>query len=233
MKTNLFLLVVLATTIAFSSCNKDDKEVNKDVNAEKTFISEAANDGVVTNSTPQTVSDFYTSGAGRKEITMGWDANGYSMRGFISFNVTSILPASGQTLVIDNAVLNVFQANSNLFPFADNKTMLCYLLDYGITLDAADYDAVTISSCGVIASASKGVLDGFSINITSVLNSYISSVPLASRYQFRLQSNSLSNVTSTSSQAQAMWNIFAGDQPLMAGNDYRPQLTIKYHYQTK
>ena len=229
MKTKFFFLIIFATTLSFSSCKNDNKEVL----GEKTFISDAAIDGLITNSSPKIISDYYTSGAGRKEITIGWDANGYSMRGFISFNVSSILPSNEQKLVIDNAELCVYQSNCNLFPFADNKTMQCYLIDYGLSLEATDYDATTISNCGVIASASKGVLDEFKLNISSALNSYISSDPLANRYQFRLQSNSTSNVTSTSSQAQAMWNIFAGDQPLMAGNDYRPQLTIKFHYLTK
>lgn len=224
-----FVLVLLFGTFVLSSCNKNNDEPK----LSKTFTSEASIDGYITNSNVKGVSDFYLSGAGYKEICIGWDASGYSMRGFLSFDISSILPTSGNKLVIDNATLTVFEANTNLNPFSDNKLILCYLIDYGTSLDANDYDAPTTSNLGTIASASKGVLSGFIINITTQLNNYNLSNSSFTRYQFRLQSNSLSNVSNTSSDAQAMWNIFSGDQSLMGGSDFCPKLNVEYHFEKK
>lgn len=223
------VLVIIFVLLVLSSCNKHDDELK----LSKIFTSEASIDGYITNSSTKGISDFYLSGAGYKEICIGWDANGYSMRGFLSFDISSILPASGNKLVIDKAALTVYEANTNLNPFSDNKLILCYLVDYGTSLDANDYDASTISNIGTIASAGKGVLSGCTINVTNQLNSYNSSNSLFTRYQFRLQSNSLSNVSNTSSSAQAMWNIFSGNQGLMGGSDFRPTLEVEYHFEKK
>jgi len=223
----IFLLFVL--TVFVFSCKKDDDTQTQPQT--KVFISESAIDGIIINSSPRQVNDYYSGGQG-KEITIGWDVNGFAMRGFISFNASGIAPNSSNVLVIDEAVLRVYEANTNLQPFTGDgiRTVDCYLVDYK-TLDANDYDDQYWDKCGVIASTGFNVLTEHSLNVTTQLVSLIKAYPSTSQFQFRLEFSSDDNVVKSSMLTQAMWNIFSGDETGFA--DYRPTLTIKYHFEKK
>lgn len=225
------LLISLSLFIAVQGCKKDDESEIKIQTQTKTFISEGANDGIILNSTPKLVKDYYSGGQG-KEITIGWDANGFAMRGFISFDVLSISPSTDKVLVIEDAVLKVYEANTNLNPFSGDgfRTVDCFLVDYK-TLDINDYDDQYLGKCGVIASSGYSVLTEHPLNVTTQVASLIKSYPSTNKFQFRLQISSDGNVSNDSSLKQAMWNIFSGDETQLA--DYRPVLVIKYHYVKK
>jgi hypothetical protein len=201
------------------------------VTKSKTFRSEGAADGYITNSRSKTVSDYFGGSQG-KEILIGWNNNGQTMRGFVSFDVSGILPPEGSKMVIDKAVLSIYQANWNKSPFnkSGERTIECYLMEYK-DLDGSDFNAQTIANCGVIAANYGDVLNEFPLNVTASLNNYISNS--TNKVQFRLQFTSDDNVGKSGDLAGADWDIFSGDQELMAGNDFRPKLTIKYHYQKK
>ena len=233
MKTNFLFFTVFALLVFVQACKKDDSQTLGASTAPvvKTFISDAGNDGVIINSTPKVVQDYYAGGQG-KEITIGWNASGYAMRGFLSFDISSIAPSSENKLVVDEAVLKVYEANTNLLPFTavGARSVVCYLLDYG-TLDATDYNMPTKDFCGTLATASAGVLSEKSLAVNSALASLLTSNPTTNKFQFRLQFSTDDNVSNTGPLSQAMWNVFAGDETGLL--NYRPVIVVKYHYEKK
>lgn len=222
----LILPIFAASLILFSSCHKDEQSV-----LTKTIISSGSSDGIIHNSSPRTLQDYYNGGQG-KEITIGWDANGKAMRGFISFDISAIAPASDQILIIDKAIVKVFEANTNLNPFSGDgaRTVECYLVDYG-SLDINDYDSQYIDHCGTITSTGYDVLEEHDLDVTNNVGDLLTAYPATSYFQFRLQFSSDSNVIDGSTLDQAMWNIFSGDETSFS--DYRPAMELLYHYGKK
>ncbi len=224
-KKNLPILLLLLITLNMSGQTK--KTI---INKSKTFRSEAVADGYITSAKNNIVSDYFGGSQG-KEILIGWNSTGQTMRGFVSFDVSGILPVEGEQLVIDNAVLSIYQANWNKSPFnrSGERAVECYLMEYD-ALDGADFDGRTIANCGVIAANYGDVLNEFPLNVTTSLNKNLSSMSMPGKFQFRLQ---FTSDDKSGELAGADWDIFSGDQELMAGNDFRPKLTVKYHYQKK
>lgn len=197
----------------------------------RSFISDVENEGYITNSTPKVLFPYYSGGQG-KEIPMGWDAQGFAMRGFISFDFSGIKAKNGDVLVIDRAVLKVFEANTNMHPFNGDgvRTVQCYLVDYQ-RLDIEDFNAPAIDNCGTIAINGYSVLTEHPLVVTPKVVSLMSRNPATSQFQFRLQFSPDDNLPEGSQLKQSMWNIFAGAESGKAA--YRPALTIKYHYLKK
>ena len=78
MKTKIYLSAILLLIITmFTGCTPDLITVSPI----KTFYSEAANDGIVINSSPRQVKDYDTGPQG-KRISMGWNASGYARSNF-------------------------------------------------------------------------------------------------------------------------------------------------------
>jgi hypothetical protein len=194
----------------------------------KSFISEIGNEGIITNSKPRVLTPYYAGGQG-KEITIGWDAQGNAMRGFLSFDVSGIKPKPGDVLVIDRAVLKVYEANTNMHPFNGDgvRTVECNLVDYQ-ELDISDFDQQAVDACGTIAVTGYSVLTEHPLVVTSKVSARLLAKPSASKIQFRLQFTSDDNLADGSPLKQSMWNIFAGEETSKAA--YRPVLQIKYHY---
>jgi hypothetical protein len=194
----------------------------------KTFISDPVNEGYITNSTPRMLLPYYSGGQG-KEIIMGWNAEGFAMRGFISFDFSTIKPKAGEVLVIDKATLKVFEANTNMHPFNGDgvRTVQCYLIDYQ-DLDINDYDLQPLDSCGTIAMTGYSVLTEHPLVVTAKMVSMMAKNSAASTIQFRLQFFPDENLLEGSQLKQSMWNIFSGAETQKAA--YRPQLQVKYHF---
>ena len=133
-------------------------QANKTQFFTKSFISEVDNEGIITNSTPRVFTPYYAGGQG-KEITIGWNAQGHAMRGFLSFDFSGIKPTSGDVLVIDRALLKVYEANTNMLPFNGDgvRTVECYLVDYQ-NLDISDFDLQATDNCGTVAVTGYSVL---------------------------------------------------------------------------
>lgn len=197
----------------------------------KSFISEAENEGYITNSKPLLLQPYYSGGQG-KEIIMGWNAEGFAMRGFISFDFSTIQPKAGEVLVIDKATLRVFEANTNMHPFNGDgvRTVQCFLVDYK-DLDINDYDLQPIDSCGTIAVTGYSVLTEHPLVVTSKMGGLLNRNSAASKIQFRLQFSPDENLSDGSQLKQSMWNIFSGEETQKAA--YRPQLAVKYHFVKK
>ena len=230
MRTKQTFLFILAATLLFLfACGPDDDGIT--VTQIKTFVSVGADDGIIVNSPTRVVKDYFAGSQGYS-ITMGWNTNGSAMRGFLSFDVSSIVPSSDKTLVIDEARLRTYESNTNLNPFNAKgiRVVNCYLVDYG-TLYKNDYDLEPIADCGVMAQAGNNVLEEHALNVTQPLNGFVNDYPAEKHFQFRLQFIPDENVAPLSTLSSAMWNIFSGDETSKV--DYRPTLEIKYHYKKK
>ncbi len=194
----------------------------------KSFVSDTDNEGYITNSNPKVHFPYYSGGQG-KEITIGWDAQGFAMRGFISFNFSGIKSKNGEQLIIDKATLKVFEANTNMHPFNGDgqRSVQCYLLDYQ-DLDPNDFNIQPIDNCGTIAINGYSVLTEHPLVVTQKLTALMQTNPATTKFQFRLQFTNDDNLAEGSQLKQSMWNIFAGSEDRKMA--YRPILVIKYHY---
>lgn len=230
MKTKqTFLFTLAAILLLLSACGPDDDGIS--VIQVKTFVSVGSNDGIIVNSPTRVVKDYFAGSQGYS-ITIGWDGNGSAMRGFLSFDVSSIMPSADKMLVIDEARLRTYESNTNLNPFNAQgiRFVNCYLVNYG-TLDISDYDMPPIADCGVIAHDGHNVLKEHALNVTQQLNGFVNDYPVERHFQFRLQFIPDENVALPSALSSAMWDIFSGDETKKA--EYRPTLEIKYHYKKK
>lgn len=203
-------------------------QVNKTQFFTKSFIPEVDNEGIITNSTPKVFTPYYAGGQG-KEITIGWNAQGHAMRGFLSFDVAGIKPKAGDILVIDRVLLKVYEANTNMHPFDGDgvRTVECNLVDYQ-DLDITDFDLPAIDNCGTIAVTGYSVLTEHPLVVTSKVSALLQAKPATTKIQFRLQFTSDDNLADGSQLKQSMWNIFAGEELPKAA--FRPVLQIKYHF---
>jgi len=219
-----YLLASLLALLLTTACEKDGVTVTQI----RDFISLANDDGYIENLSNRVVHSYYTGPQGRA-LNVGWNGTGHAMRGFISFDLSDIMPPASRELVIDEALLKMYEANTNMHPFdgAGMRAVNCYLLEYG-SLDKSDYDLAPFADCGTITSWGYNVLKEYPLKITSFMNSFHQANPTTTKFQFRLQFVPDGNVTPPSPLTSAMWSFFAGDET--AKTDYRPTLTIKYHY---
>jgi len=212
-------LLFFAISLGLAACSKESSKT-------VTILSDQDLDGHIINSTPKAIksSDLY--------LNMGW-TGGSAMRAFLSFNISGIMPSGSKTLVIEKAVLKVYESNTNMLPFSGEsatRVVETYLLDYG-TLDAADYDCATIANCGVIATWGYNVLEEHALNVSDPVINYLEGNTSVANLQFRLQFTNNDNVASTSTLSSAMWRIYSGEDQGTNFNDYRPVIEISYHWE--
>jgi len=223
LKKYLKLLLI----IIFFGCNKDRDEVN----VSKTMNIEAISNGTIINSTPREILNYF-EGPGGKELRIGWTEDGYSMRSFVSFKISQMLPPSGKELIINSAWLKVYESNTNLFPFegdGGNRNVLVSLFDYK-ELDESDFDAPVSALCGIIASGGYNVLQAYLIDVTDAVSNYYQIMP-DDHFRFRLQFNADTNVVNLDNTDLdgSMWNIFAGEDD----SEYVPVLEVEYTHKAK
>jgi major membrane immunogen (membrane-anchored lipoprotein) len=228
MKTNLFksaFILLTVSSVLLTSCSKNDDDLNTSQTA--IILSTMDNDGYIENTTVKTVftSDF--------RLKIGWEA-GYATRSFLSFNISVLQPTSAdKILVIDKAVLKVYEQNTNMLPFTEGATRVVetYLVNYG-TLDASDYSGETVANCGTIATTGFSVLTEHPLNVTTPVSNYVASNTSVSDLQFRLQFTNNDNVTIASTLYNAMWCVYSGENQDNSLNAYRPVLVVTYHFNT-
>ncbi len=221
--SHLFLASILTMSL-LTACEKDEATISHI----KSFASLPEEDGFIINSPTRIVHDYYVGSQG-KSLNTGWNASGYSMRSFISFDVSDIMPPADKKLMIDEAILKVYEANTNMHPFDGEgiRAVNCYLLDYG-ALDLSDYDLAPFADCGTISTWGYNVLKEYPLKVTSFLKNFHQTNPAKTKFQFRLQFVPDGNVIPPSPLTSGMWNVFSGDETQKV--DYRPTLMIKYHY---
>ncbi len=216
----LFLFIVFA-------CKKEDEP--------KTITLTAVSDGYIINTTPRTVSKFYDGLCGRN-IQIGWKSSGEAMRGFLTFNLSDILPGNDEDLEILNADLKVYECNTNLHPFdGDNgsRNVEVYLVDYH-TLDGSDYGIVPLDTCGIIATWGYNVLEEHALNLTNTIRQYYRMDPINNTtVQFRLQFSEDENIANpnTSDLDGSIWSFFAEEET--SYTEMRPTLEIEYRHKDR
>lgn len=222
-KTALFLMTF--GIVALTSCkkNNDDSIATKTT----TIVSTMNNDGYIENTTAKTV---YTADT---RLKIGWDGT-LATRSFLSFSITALLPTStDKKLVIDKAVLKVYEQNTNLFPFTQgaNRVVNTYLVNYG-TLDARDYDGEILADCGVIASTPTSVLTEHPLDVSIQVARYIASNASVPDLQFRLEFTHGDDIATLANLLyNAMWCIYSGENQDASLNSYRPVIVLTYHYE--
>lgn len=217
-----YLLFVLLFAIFIGSCNKDEDK-------EKTVTLIAVSDGYVSNTNPRAVIESFDGLCG-KNIQIGWNNAGKALRGFVTFDITPILPGDGEVLTINSSVLKVNECNTNLHPFdgdGGSRTVQAHLVEYGI-LDANDYNIYEINTCGTIATTGYNVLQEHSFDVKNAVSTYYERDPdNITTFQFRFQFTNDANIANpdVSELDGSTWSFFAeesGDQ------EYRPRLEIVY-----
>ena len=232
MKTKPIALLVSLAIFSMgllASCESEDGSIV--ATKIETFVSAGSEDGYIENFSNRVVNTYFSQTQGNS-LLIGWNATGHSMRCFLSFDVSDILPGPNRELIIDEAILKVYESNTNMHPFngAGTRVVNCFLVMYG-SLDASDYDLIPYADCGTIATWGYNALKEYPLNITTHLVNFIETYPSVSKFQFRLQFIPDVNVNLPSPLSSSIWAIFSGNET--ARPDYRPQLTLKYHYKNK
>ena len=221
MKKALFILILLGVMHGLYSLKGDT--------IQKTVTLVAVNEGFIINSEPMLVEEYIDGPQGR-ELRVGWDESGSAMRSFLTFELKPIDAQPEQEVIIDWAVLRVYEANTNLHPFDGdgNRNVRVDFLDYG-TLEAADFDLEETDYCGVIAKNGYNVLEEYSLDVTRLVASqYEKAFANGSenlQLQFRLQMSKDAN-TSNENLMKSHWSFFSKDE--QEYTDYVPVLIVGY-----
>jgi hypothetical protein len=226
MKNYAFLL--LAVLLGFSSCKKDkDKDDIKNVSLTPEF------DGFIVNSSPRGLTQSANGNCG-SNLHIGWNLSGESIRSIISFDISSIIPNNGETLVVNKAVLKVYECNTSNHPFdGDNttRTVEVSLIENG-ALSVSDYDVTEIAACGTIASWGYLENEEHTLSVISAMETFFNSGATdLSSLKFRIQFTNDDNVADTdnSDLDGSLWQIYAEEQ----NDEYVAKLDIEYKIETE
>jgi hypothetical protein len=224
---NKYLIFVFIFFIFACGKNGDNGDVTK------TMEIPVSSSGTIINSSPREIVDYFQGSQGN-ELRIGWNNDGYAMRSFLSFSVSQILPSSDKELIINSAILKVYESNTLLFPFVGDggsRNVLVSLMDYE-DLDESDYDAPVFALCGIIAADGYDALKEYSLDITdAVYNHYLAMPSNTDYFRFRLQFNSDNNIPDleNSELDGSMWNIFSKE----GDSEYVPVLEIDYTHKAR
>ncbi len=222
------LIMILLSSISFCKKKDDNPSI---LSFTKTFVSEGENDGYIINTPTPTLHDYYNYG-GDHCLLMGWDDNGYAIRSFLSFDISSIIPKDNKELIIEHAYLKTAQCGWTIgHPFNEDgiRNVNTYLVEYG-ELDTGDFDIEIIDDCGVLATKGASPISHYDLNVKNMLKNYIAGKPGVSSIQFRLQFNPGDNVPANSALSGSYWRILSGDPQGTVMDDYSAMLEITYHY---
>lgn len=138
------------------------------------------------------------------------------MRGFVSFS----LPDSLKGKTIESATLRLYQYDRTGEPYTAGGTLLAEHMDYGSTLDSADYGASPFSP-GTVSLTSNSANEWKDVSVTNWVQTDITANHSRSQYRLRF---------TTESTGGPVGGDFAYFRSSNGGNsDNRPQLVIKYH----
>lgn len=159
-----------------------------------------------------------SNGGGNKtlDIRAGRNSN-LITRGFVSFDI----PTSLKGKTIEKATLRLYQGQIIGSPYTAGSSVKVDHLDYGNSLENADYSASSLSSSfGTLTS--NAVIEWKDIDITDILKDDLGNNRQRSQYRIHL---AIENIGGDVTGDFAYFE--SEDNSIGTGN--RPQLVIKYH----
>ncbi|KKU63363.1 MAG: hypothetical protein UX87_C0026G0005 [Candidatus Amesbacteria bacterium GW2011_GWA1_47_16] len=142
------------------------------------------------------------------------------IRGFTGFDIpTAVL--SGKT--IESAVLRLYQYKVTGTPYSGGNKIIVDHLDYGDSLEGADYSATAISS-GIATLTANAVIEWKDAEVTSALKADLSAGHSRSQYRLRLSTETDGSGTEDVAYFHSSNTGYTGYSAA-----FRPQLVIKYH----
>jgi len=136
-------------------------------------------------------------------------------RGFVSFDIPSSL--NGKT--IEKVTLRMYQRSVTGTPYGTSNNLIVDHIDYGNSLEAADYDKSPIAS-DIGALSPNAVVQWKDLDVTSSFNNDLTNSRSRSQYRIRF-------ATETDGDGSEDFTYFDSANPGYSTNT--PQLVVKYH----
>jgi hypothetical protein len=133
-----------------------------------------------------TVDDDQVAETTGDEMEVGIDASDNVQRGFVSFDFSSIEPASGEIEVV-SAVFKVYMSNFNNLPYDTFGAVLVDRVDFGSTLDGSDWSEgiVEASNIGTLSNSTDDWMNYASLDVTAQVEAVVSSGSYTLQLRFR------------------------------------------------
>lgn len=186
----------------------------------------------VTLSSTSSLDDQVTSagavGAPDAEELNVWDnTSNQGVRGFYSFDVQAIAPPSTDEFSVSSAILKLTMTDwfdtTTFDPIVALGNVVVELVEYGASLDAADYTAAAIGAPVTLATTT-GIAVDFEADVTALIQQYIDSgdPDALVRWQFRLRhADAATNSDGAFTETEWATNENASEA-------LRPALTVRY-----
>ncbi len=219
------LLILFLLTFVLLSCSKEKKEYKEQISTKIT--SSGTSDGYIVNAQPKQLF-IYNELHDSNELLVGWDLNGYNIRSFLSFNLNSILPNTGEHITLEKVELVVFESSITQNPFTSEgvRSIEAYIIDYN-RLVTSLYDASMETHCGTIVHGSDSLSGTQTLDITRSFAQYMEERGyLDEDVEFRFQFTRDSNVDQTSPLRGSKWGLYAKHH--QNPTDFHPVLKITY-----
>jgi len=226
MKRFLLCLIAIVCIGTFPSCNDDDDNM-------LTTTLTASSGGFIVNAAPREIYDMVLGAGNKVELRTGWNSSGHAMRSFLTFDISTIIPADqSKKINFDRIILKVYESNTNLHPFTGDggQRVVNVYFGYFGTLDFTDYNFSQFGLAGIIAASGYNVLKEYSLDVTNIAVQYYElNLDFLTSLEFRLQFSDDDNLANplTSELTGSMWNIFA-EEGTLNSNAYDPVLQISY-----
>ena len=164
------------------------------------------------------------------EMEIGRNASGYGVRGFLTFDVSTVVPLDDtEAIELVSADLSVYENNVNLDPWDSMGNARLEIVDAGDTLDVADFDRAAIADAGLASSASSW-LEFHALSVTPAVQQVLddtdpSALPELQWLQFRVRFEDDTD-TNDATLTNHHWDLNTAEatEPAASG----PELTLVY-----
>lgn len=160
------------------------------------------------------------------EMEIGRNDSGLGVRGFVTFDIADLRPAEGEVVVVEDAVLSVYENNFNLLPWDEMGRALLEIVVYD-DLDAAAFDAPAIGGF-VVASTDSDFLDFHLIEVDEAVQRIFDEDPSDGQAQFRIRFEDDSDTTDPTLDDHH-WDLNTAEATEPA--DSGPTLTLELRYE--
>jgi len=208
-----YFYIFLAALLILAGC--DDGSGASGVTT-KTLYSTASLDGQVSSA-----GSVITTG---ETIDVGDNASNQELRGFYSFDVSGIAPATTEDFKIRRAILKLTMTDWFDNPVENLDSVVVELVEYGTSLESGDFSVTSIGEWVVLATDNVMLTD-YEADMTSRIQDYLTSGDSESlvRWQFRIRhSGESSDGNDTASFTR--W----ATRDYVNGDIYQPTLTVTF-----